>query len=140
MGMNVIKLNEVISNKSTTLTLDLLKDIKSVDIPSENSQGQIVVEVNYKPFKEELPNDITGEEDEIEYDYEVDHEAEDEVADKEEKIPKSAPPGGGLLIAIVHEGKKLEGKHHINPYTRVTFRGEKKKTKVTVIVRLSIYI
>ncbi|XP_074563497.1 synaptotagmin-1-like [Curcuma longa] len=120
IGMNVIKLNEVIPNKSSTLTLDLLK---GVDIPSENSQGQIVVEVNYKPFKEE--DEV---EDEIED--EVDHESsEDEVADKEEKTPKSAPPGGGLLIVIIHEGKKLEGKNHINPYARVTFRGEKKKTK-----------
>ncbi|XP_042464981.1 synaptotagmin-1-like isoform X2 [Zingiber officinale] len=129
MGMNVIKLNEVIPNKSTTLTLDLLKDFKSEDIPSENSQGQIVVEVNYKPFKEEEheEDESSGEEDEIED--EVGPESEDEVADKEEKTPKSAPPGGGLLIVIVHEGKKLEGKHHINPYARVTFRGEKKKTK-----------
>uniref|UniRef100_A0A0D9V765 C2 domain-containing protein n=1 Tax=Leersia perrieri TaxID=77586 RepID=A0A0D9V765_9ORYZ len=38
--------------------------------------------------------------------------------------------GGGLLYVIVHEAQDLEGKHHTNPYARIIFKGDEKKTKV----------
>ncbi|RZS01219.1 hypothetical protein BHM03_00031037 [Ensete ventricosum] len=112
MGMNVIRLNELTPDEPKTLTLDLLKHPQSRDVQSDKSRGQIVVEALYKPFKEEeLPKDVS------------------ENADEVEKAPDGTPSGGGLLVVIVHEAKDLEGKHHTNPYVRVTFRGEEKKTK-----------
>ncbi|URE20354.1 Plant synaptotagmin [Musa troglodytarum] len=112
MGMNVIRLNELAPDEPKTLTLDLLKNLESRDVQSDKSRGQIVVEALYKPFKEkELPKDVG------------------ENADEVEKAPDGTPSGGGLLVVIVHEAKDLEGKHHTNPYVRVTFRGEEKKTK-----------
>ncbi|RWW02627.1 hypothetical protein BHE74_00026254 [Ensete ventricosum] len=114
MGMNVIRLNELTPDEPKTLTLDLLKHPQSRDVQSDKSRGQIVVEALYKPFKEEeLPKDVS------------------ENADEVEKAPDGTPSGGGLLVVIVHEAKDLEGKHHTNPYVRVTFRGEEKKTKVS---------
>ncbi|RRT51285.1 hypothetical protein B296_00025681 [Ensete ventricosum] len=113
MGMNVIRLNELTPDEPKTLTLDLLKHPQSRDVQSDKSRGQIVVEALYKPFKEEeLPKDVS------------------ENADEVEKAPDGTPSGGGLLVVIVHEAKDLEGKHHTNPYVRVTFRGEEKKTKL----------
>ncbi|CAL9153098.1 unnamed protein product [Musa hybrid cultivar] len=112
MGMNIIRLNELAPDEPKTLTLDLLKNLESRDVQSDKSRGQIVVEALYKPFKEkEVPKDVG------------------ENADEVEKAPDGTPSGGGLLVVIVHEAKDLEGKHHTNPYVRVTFRGEEKKTK-----------
>ncbi|WOK94686.1 synaptotagmin-2 [Canna indica] len=110
IGMNVIELNELIPDEPTTLTLDLLKIFESVDVQSETSEGQIVVEVTYKPFKE-VPESISAQADEV------------------EKTPESTPSGGGMLLVIVHEAQDLEGEHHTNPYVKITFRGDKRKTK-----------
>jgi hypothetical protein len=48
-----------------------------------------------------------------------------------------------LLVVIVHEAQDLEGKHHTNPYVRILFRGEEKKTKVckTVsVMAINLYL
>ncbi|RCV32002.1 hypothetical protein SETIT_6G223000v2 [Setaria italica] len=62
--------------------------------------GQLTLELTYKPFKEE---------------------------DMENEGTKD---GGGLLYVIVHEAQDLKGKHHTNPYAKISFIGEEKKTKV----------
>ncbi|KAJ8424861.1 hypothetical protein Cgig2_003148 [Carnegiea gigantea] len=46
---------------------------------------------------------------------------------KHEKM--GTPAGGGVLVVIVHEAQDVEGKHHTNPFARIIFRGEKRKTK-----------
>ncbi|URD76195.1 Plant synaptotagmin [Musa troglodytarum] len=108
MGMNVIQLNELTPDGPKTLTLNLLKNLESRD----ESHGHIVVEVTFKPFKEEdLSKDIS------------------ENAYAVEDSPDYGPSGGGLLVIIVHEAHDLEGKHHTNPYARILFRGDKRKTK-----------
>lgn len=47
-----------------------------------------------------------------------------------ESAPEGTPEGGGLLVVIVHEAEDVEGKYHTNPYVRVVFRGEEKKSQV----------
>ncbi|XP_074582295.1 synaptotagmin-2-like isoform X2 [Curcuma longa] len=112
MGLNVVPLKDLIPDQTKTLTLDLLKTLDPNDPQNDKSRGQIVVDVTYKPFKEgDVPNDISDEEGEM------------------EKAPEGTPAGGGLLVAIIHEAQDLEGKHHTNPYVRILFRGEAKKTK-----------
>ncbi|RZC87136.1 hypothetical protein C5167_042065 [Papaver somniferum] len=111
MGMNVIPLEDLTPEETKVLTLDLLKNMDPNDAQNEKSRGQIVVEVIYKPFKEEdMPKDI-------------------EESNGVEKAPDGTPSGGGLLVIIVHEAQDVEGKHHTNPYVRITFRGEEGKTK-----------
>ncbi|XP_026456300.1 synaptotagmin-2-like isoform X2 [Papaver somniferum] len=111
MGMNVIPLKDLTPEETKVLTLDLLKNMDPNDAQNEKSRGQIVVEVIYKPFKEEdMPKDI-------------------EESNGVEKAPDGTPSGGGLLVIIVHEAQDVEGKHHTNPYVRITFRGEERKTK-----------
>ncbi|RWW23335.1 hypothetical protein GW17_00012422, partial [Ensete ventricosum] len=115
MGMNAIPLKDLIPEETKSLTLDLLKNMDPSDPQNDKLRGQIVLEVTYKPFKEgEVANNINDGENEV------------------EKAPEGTPVGGGLLVVIIHEAQDLEGKHHTNPYVRILFRGEEKKTKVEI--------
>ncbi|CAJ1933725.1 unnamed protein product [Sphenostylis stenocarpa] len=112
MGMNMIPLKEVPPEEPKRFTLDLLKNMDPNDVQNEKSRGQIVVELTYKPFKEE--------------DLAKGFEETQQVP----KAPEGTPDGGGLLVVIVHEAQDVEGKYHTNPHVRLIFRGEEKKTKV----------
>ncbi|XP_047325567.1 synaptotagmin-2-like [Impatiens glandulifera] len=111
MGMNLIPLKELEPEQTKEMTLELLKNADPNDVQNEKSRGQIVVEVMYKPFKEdEIPKD-------------------DDNLDDVQKAPEGTPDSGGLLVVIVHEGQDLEGKHHTNPQVRLLFKGDEKRTK-----------
>lgn len=113
MGVNIIQLKELTPEEPRTFTLDLLKNLNPDDVQNEKSRGQIVVEVNYKPFKDnEVPTNV-------------------EDSDGVQKAPEGTPDGGGLLVIIIHEAQDLEGKNHTNPSVRLLFRGEEKRTKVS---------
>ncbi|KAF3786124.1 Synaptotagmin-2 [Nymphaea thermarum] len=112
MGMNVIPLKDLPHDELKTLTLDLLKNMDPNDLQNEKGRGQITLDVTYKPFKaEDLANELNEETGAV------------------ESAPEGTPAGGGLLVIIVHEAQDLEGKHHTNPYVRLLFKGEEKKTK-----------
>ncbi|KAJ6813178.1 synaptotagmin-2-like [Iris pallida] len=111
MGMHVVPLKDLKPEELTSLTLDLLKNMDPNDAQNEKSRGQVVLELTYKPFKEDQAND-SGDD-----------------AGLVEKAPEGTPSGGGLLVVTVHEAQDLEGKHHTNPYVKILFRGEEKKTK-----------
>ncbi|KAL6522070.1 Synaptotagmin-2 [Orobanche minor] len=109
MGLNIIPLKDLTPDEPKTMTLDLLKNLNPSDAQNEKSRGQLVVELTYKPFKDnEMPNDLD---------------------DQVQEAPQGTPDGGGLLAIIVHEAQDLEGKYHTNPSVRINFRGEEKKTK-----------
>ncbi|CAO2813747.1 unnamed protein product [Amaranthus hypochondriacus] len=109
MGMNFVPLKELTPDEPKEFTLDLLKTADPNDPQNEKSRGQIVIQLTYKAFKEE----------DLGKDFE----------DSMQQAPKGTPAGGGILIVRVHEGQDLEGKHHTNPFVRVIFRGEERKTK-----------
>lgn len=112
MGMNVIPLKDLTPDETKTMTLSLLKNMDANDSQNDKDRGQIMVELTYKPFKEdELPKDF-------------------EDNDAAHKVPEGTPPGGGVLMIIVHEAQDVEGKHHTNPYVKILFKGEERKTKV----------
>ncbi|KAK7283736.1 hypothetical protein RIF29_13478 [Crotalaria pallida] len=111
MGMNVIPLKELTPDEPKELTLNLLKTMEPNNPENEKSRGQLTVEVLYKPFKgDELPEN-----------------AEDSSAI--EKAPEGTPASGGLLVITIHEAEDVEGKHHTNPYARLIFKGEERRTK-----------
>lgn len=120
--MNVIQLKELIVEEPKVFTLDLLKNMDPSDAQNEKSRGQIVVEVTYKPFKEE---DLDKSFNRIE---------------SLQKAPEGTPIGGGLLVVIVHEGEDIEGKYHTNPHVRLIFKGEERKTKVLNPKKVIIYL
>uniref|UniRef100_A0A6M2EJE2 C2 domain-containing protein n=1 Tax=Populus davidiana TaxID=266767 RepID=A0A6M2EJE2_9ROSI len=110
MGMNVVPLKELTPEEPKIMTLELLKNMDLNDPQNEKSRGQLMVELTYKPFKEDDVNLSFKEQ-------------------AEQKAPEGTPAGGGLLVVIVHEAQDVEGKHHTNPYVRLLFRGEEKRTK-----------
>lgn len=111
MGLNVVHLKDLTPEEPKVVTVDVLKNLNPDDAQNEKARGQLVVEVNYKPYGEdELPSMI--------------------VAGEVESAPEGTPEGGGVLVIIVHEAEDLEGKHHMNPSARLHFRGEVRKTKV----------
>ncbi|KAJ4715992.1 synaptotagmin-2-like [Melia azedarach] len=111
MGINVVPLKELTPEEPKVMTLDLLKTMDLSDVQNEKARGQLVVELLYKPFKEDdLPTSF-------------------EESQTVQKAPENTPAGGGLLVVIVHEAQDVEGKHHTNPYVRLIFRGEERKTK-----------
>ncbi|KAK1617000.1 hypothetical protein QYE76_022517 [Lolium multiflorum] len=112
MGMNVIPLKDMIPDETKSVTLNLLKSMDSNDPVNEKFRGQLTVELTYNPFKEgDADLDTCDESGTI------------------EKAPDGTPEGGGLLVVIVHEAQDVEGKHHTNPYARIVFMGEERKTK-----------
>ncbi|XP_065881164.1 synaptotagmin-2-like [Euphorbia lathyris] len=112
MGMNVVPLKELTPDETKVFTLDLLKNMDANDAQNEKLRGQIIVELTYKAFKEdEIPKDIVD-------------------ADAVEKAPEGTPATGGLFVIIVHEAQDVEGKHHTNPYVRLFFKGEERKTRL----------
>ncbi|XP_078173264.1 synaptotagmin-1-like isoform X2 [Carex rostrata] len=113
MGTNMVPLKDLVPDETKNVTLNLLKTMDLNDVQNEKNRGQIILELTYKPFKEEnLPKELADE------------------ADTIEKPPEGTPDGGGLLVVIVREAQDLEGKHHTNPYVKIIFRGEEKKTEV----------
>ncbi|KAL3514997.1 hypothetical protein ACH5RR_021899 [Cinchona calisaya] len=111
MGMNVIPVKELTPDEPKVMTLTLLKNMDPNDVQNDKERGQIMVELTYKPFKDEdLPKDF-------------------QESGTVQKAPEGTPPGGGVLVVIVHEAQDVEGKHHTNPYVRIIFRGEERKTK-----------
>lgn len=111
MGMNVIPLKELPPDEPKEMTINLLKSMDPDDSLNGKSRGQLVVELTYKPFKQE----------EITLNF--------EDLNLAQTAPEGTPDGGGLLVVIVHEAQDVEGKHHTNPYVRILFRGEERKTK-----------
>ena len=110
--MNVIQLKDLTPEEPKLMTLELLKSMEPNEPVSEKSHGQLVVEVEYKSFKEDdIPDNLDD-------------------PNAVEKAPEGTPSGGGLLVVIVHEAEDLEGKYHTNPSVRLMFKGEERKTKV----------
>ncbi|CAM6123407.1 unnamed protein product [Calypogeia fissa] len=113
MGMQVIPLTDLVPEETKTMTLDLRKTMDDNDPANQKQRGNITLELSYKPFKEDEMADIKeGDEDE-----ELD------------KAPEGVPEGGGLLVVIIHEAEEVEGKHHTNPFVRIVFKGDEKRTK-----------
>lgn len=117
LGMQVIPLASLVPEEPKIFTLDLRKNMDDNDPSNLKSRGQIMVEVVYKPFKEE---DSIQEENE------------------EERAPEGTPQGGGLLVVVVHRADDLEGKHHTNPFAKVVFRGQEYKTKVILFINVKL--
>ncbi|RCV06265.1 hypothetical protein SETIT_1G149300v2 [Setaria italica] len=112
IGMNVIPLKDITPDETKSITLNLLKSMDANDPANEKFRGQLTVDLTYKPFK--------------------DGDSDVETSDESgviEKAPDGMPEGGGLLVVIVHEAQDVEGKHHTNPYVRILFKGEERKTK-----------
>ncbi|KAL3700745.1 hypothetical protein R1sor_018767 [Riccia sorocarpa] len=130
LGIQVIQLKDLVPEQQQTFSLNLVKNLDPNDSSNQKNRGQITLELNYKPFKLEhhdLPEHHDSDDNE-------DGESTD-TSPLVSKVPSKltgplvVPPGGGLLVVIIHYAEDLEGKHHTNPYVKITFRGEQRRTK-----------
>lgn len=137
LGVQVIALKHFVPEQPQSFTLDLQKNLEVNVSANQKHRGQIMLELNYKPFKEEHL--------EVPEHHESDDNEDGESNDSPlvSKVPSHisgplvVPPGGGLLVVIVHHAEDLGGKYHTNPYVKVTFRGEQKRTKASFWLKLS---
>ncbi|KAL1208222.1 Synaptotagmin-1 [Cardamine amara subsp. amara] len=112
MGMNVLSLKEMVPDEHKAFTLELRKTLEGAeDGQTDKYRGKLEVELLYKPFtEEEMPKGF-------------------EEGQTVQKAPEGTPASGGLLVVTVHSAEDVEGKHHTNPYVRIYFKGEERKTK-----------
>ncbi|KAE9618392.1 putative C2 domain, synaptotagmin-like mitochondrial-lipid-binding domain-containing protein [Lupinus albus] len=119
LGMQLIPLKVLKPYENKEFTLDLLKDANTNESPNKKNRGQIVVELTFVPFREDsikFGGALEG--------YRSKRSGIDVVSD--DKVQE----GAGLLLLVIQEAEEVEGDHHNNPYAVLTFRGEKKRTKM----------
>jgi len=114
LGMQVIPLRLLTPYESKLFTLDLVRSMNPNDPQNKKNRGKLIVELTFDPFREDnMSSDGEGN-------ASVRREADGECS-------------GGVLLVSVENAEDVEGKRHTNPYAEVLFRGERKKTKVTLL-------
>ncbi|CAL5209204.1 unnamed protein product [Lathyrus oleraceus] len=119
LGMQLVPLKLLKPYENKEFTLDLLKDTNINETPNKKFRGQIVVDLTFVPFKEDSMKFGGSSEGYVRKDSGIDSISDDEVQE-----------GAGLLSIVIQGADEVEGDHHSNPYAILTFRGEKKRTKM----------
>ncbi|XP_042952098.1 synaptotagmin-3 isoform X3 [Carya illinoinensis] len=119
LGMQLVPLKLLTPYETKEFKLDLLKHTNISNPQNQKKRGQIHVEMNFVPFKEDSakfsgPLNGYGRKESR-----FDRASNDEVE-----------AGAGLLSVTVLGAEDVEGERHNNPYALVLFRGEQKKTKM----------
>ena len=114
MSIAAIPLKDCLPEKPRVVNLGLVKDLpkEAAAGVAPKYLGYISAQLTYQPFSE--GEEVEGMEA---------HPQLDEAM-------ASLPVGGGALRVTVHSGEDLEGKNHSNPYIKVRFREQERKTKV----------
>jgi len=118
LGMQVIPLRLLTPYESKLFTLDLVRSMNPNDPHNKKNRGQLIVELTFDPFRED--NSRTGV-------MTLDGEGNASIREG------NGESSGGVLLVSVENAEDVEGKQHTNPYAEVLFRGERKKTKVTLL-------
>ncbi|XP_073156434.1 synaptotagmin-3-like isoform X2 [Henckelia pumila] len=98
-------------------TLDLFNSTDPNDPHNKKPRGQITIEMNFVPFFDDSKKfsksfDNPGTES-------TSHHAHE----------NASFCGSGLLLVRIISAEDVEGKHRTNPYVKIIFRGEQRKTK-----------
>lgn len=126
MQLVPLKLLKPYENKE--FVLDLLKDTNTNETPNKKPRGKIVVDLTFVPFKEDSGKFGGSSEGYGRRESGIDIVSDDEVQE-----------GAGLLSVVIQEAEEVEGEHHNNPYAVLTFRGEKKKTRVNFLLWYKLF-
>jgi len=113
MGMIVVPLQDLVELEQKMLDLNLLKNDDPNDDRNKKARGVLTVGLLYKSFKEDEQVEFLGD-----------------GNNESGRAPDCTAEGAGLLVVIVHAAEDVEGKYHTNPYAKVVFRGEEKKTQI----------
>lgn len=127
--MQLIPLKVLKAYENKEFTLDLLKDTNLNETPQKKPRGKIVVDLTFVPFREDSSKFGGPSEGYVRKESGIDYVSDDEVQE-----------GAGLLSVVIQEAEEVEGDHHNNPYAVLTFRGEKKRTKVNFPLQYTIKV
>ncbi|KAK7379744.1 hypothetical protein VNO78_34262 [Psophocarpus tetragonolobus] len=119
LGMQLVPLKLLKPYENKEFTLDLLKDTNLNETPHKKPRGKIVVDLTFVPFKEDSSKFGGPSEGYSRKESGIDIVSDDEVQE-----------GAGLLSVVIQEAEEVEAAHHNNPFAVLTFRGEKKRTKI----------
>ncbi|XP_027366800.1 synaptotagmin-3 isoform X2 [Abrus precatorius] len=119
LGMQLVPLKLLKPYENKEFTLDLLKDTNLIETPNKKPRGKIVVDLTFVPFREDSTKFGGTSEGYGRKESGIDIVSDDEVQE-----------GAGLLSVVIQEAEEVEGEHHNNPYAVLTFKGEKKRTKM----------
>ncbi|KAJ1398443.1 Synaptotagmin-like mitochondrial-lipid-binding domain [Sesbania bispinosa] len=112
LGMQVVPLRLLTPHETKEFTLNLVKNTNPNDPHNKKWRGQLVVKLTFNPFKD------NGE-------YGAEPNGVEDLSCR----------GFGLLMVTIQSAEDVEGKHHTNPFALITYRGEKKKTKMIMKTR-----
>lgn len=127
IGMQFVPLKQLTPHEMKEFKLDLLKDTNITDSHSKKQRGQLVVELTFVPFKEDTikySGNFSGP-------IEAYRRNESEI-DMSMSSDDSTQGGSGVLSVMIQGAEDVEGKCHNNPYALILFKGEKKKTHVSL--------
>lgn len=116
LGMQLVPINMLTPYEKKEFKLDLFNSTDPNDPHNMTPRGQITVEMNFVPFFEDSKKysksfDIPGT----------------GSSPHEHDIVSFC--GSGLLLVRIISAEDVEGKHGTNPYVKIIFRGEQRKTK-----------
>lgn len=109
LGMQVVPLSLLTPHETKELTLNLVKNTNPNDAHNKKWRGKLVLKLRFNPFKDDS-----------------------KYGAKPHGVEDVSCHGLGLLLVTIHSAEDIEGKHHNNPYVLITYKGEKKQTKVTI--------
>ncbi|XP_073156433.1 synaptotagmin-3-like isoform X1 [Henckelia pumila] len=117
LGMQLVPINLLTPCEKQEFTLDLFNSTDPNDPHNKKPRGQITIEMNFVPFFDDSKKfsksfDNPGTES-------TSHHAHE----------NASFCGSGLLLVRIISAEDVEGKHRTNPYVKIIFRGEQRKTK-----------
>lgn len=122
LGRQLVPLKILEPYETKELKLELLKNTNINDHQNKKPRGQLVVELTFTPFREESSK----------FSSRLDLCQSMASQNEREIVHDDFVGGAGLLSIKIQGATNVEGKRHSNPYAVTHFRGEKKKTKVTL--------
>ncbi|KAK9920919.1 hypothetical protein M0R45_029456 [Rubus argutus] len=137
LGMQILPLKMLTPNDTKEFTLDLVKNTNPYDPQNKKKRGQLVVELTYNPFIEESGSAIynSGPLDGDQVVAGQKFGIKSRIRSRKPSLSvdmSSQLDAAGLLLVTVQGAEELESKlyDNPNPYVRVRFAGEKRKTKM----------
>lgn len=122
--MQLVPLTLLTPYEKKEFTVDLLKNTDVNDRHDKKPRGKLVVEMAFVPFKQDSGS------------FAASSKSYGRVESELDKVSSSdgeSLSGAGLLSVMIHGAEDVEGERHNNPHALVTFRGERRKTKVILI-------
>ncbi|KAF5194991.1 Synaptotagmin-3 [Thalictrum thalictroides] len=116
LGMQVVPLSMLVPQETKSFTLDLVKNLNSNDPQNKRKRGQLIVELTFNLFREDIHR-FSGS-----------LERKDSSTGSVSEDKHSS--GAGVLLVVIQGAEDVEGKNHNNPYAIILFRGDHKKTKM----------